>query len=1350
MKTALRYIISIAFTSLVALVPFDTALAQDVISVSPTSLSFCVASTNSPSPVPQTVTVSPVGSSQINYNASATKPWIRLNGLSTPPAISGNTQFAAITVQIDPSGYSGGSNSGQIDVNAASGQNVTHKAIPVNVNVLASCSSGSGGLSANPTTVNLSQSTQVSGVTISGNTGSVTASYNYGNGPAGWFQLDMTASSSSSFITDVSLTTAPSGANYSGSFTFTDNSNSGIFVTVNVNYVSSTGNGAFTATPTSINHQFNTTSDGVFDTMVTIGAGTVTGHNVSANINIGNGPFNWITVPVAPGTVPTNATIRLDPTNMLTNTTYSGSVSFVDTSNNSNVVTIPVTATVGTNGTYSVTPNPLTFTIPGGTSQTSLNATLTGPNGAFATSVLNGNGPSGWFSISPSSSSIVNNTASLTVTVFTSNLISGITYTGTGVILVGGNQVASFTVSATFGGASTLTITPSQLNFAWQAGQFSNPPSTQTISVSSAANTSVTFNVSPSVSNCGSNWLVPNTFQTATNGTSPVGVSISINLAGLPSTNSTCNGNIQITSPGTTANIPVTLQISTSPILNATPAQLTFSFQPGAGTPANQTVTLTSSNSNTQLNFSVNVNPVPSGTQNFLTLNQSNGTTPFGLSVGLNPSVLGLLGPGTYVNNIVITSANAGNSPVTIPVTLTVSGNGSLVVNPTSLTLNYEIGQNQPPNQPIFIASTGGTIQFNASALSSNCGNFLGVSPTSGSTTAVLGQNGTQISASVSLSGLLQATTCSGNITVTAINSSSSVTIPVTVNVLLNQTAINISPASVVKTSTDGVTFQTQSISLTSTDNATQIPFSASVSTIPVGSSWATVFPQTGFTPNTLTVQLNPQGLTAGTYTATLTITDTASTNNPVPTQTVPITFIVAAAATVNPASLTFAAQQNTSALNQTLSVGNVPSGVTIGTTVSYLTCTSTNWLTTTVSGNSVSVGASASNLPVGTCTAQIAIIVPGASNSPLTVPVTFNVTSPQSLTLSATQLTFSYSAGSTTIPQSQTVNLATSTSTNVPFTVSTAFNSGSGFFTVSPTTGNTPQTLTFALNSSVIQNLSAGTYTGTATIASNGLTSVTVNVSLTVTAPPPPTLTTVVNAATQQPGAVSPGEIITIYGTNVGPTTPANLTLLANGSVSTNIGGTQVFFDGIAAPLIYVSATQINLIVPYEIAGRFQTALTVTRAGGTSNAIQLRVTDTAPGIFTLNASGSGQGAVLNQNNSVNGSSNPAAKGSIVSLYATGEGQLNPPGITGSVTSGIPPIPKPTGAVSVNFVIPGPNGTTVNVPATITFEGEAPSLVEGVLQVNFVVPATVPSGAQTVVLTVGANSSPATVTVFVQ
>ena len=81
-----------------------------------------------------------------------------------------------------------------------------------------------------------------------------------------------------------------------------------------------------------------------------------------------------------------------------------------------------------------------------------------------------------------------------------------------------------------------------------------------------------------------------------------------------------------------------------------------------------------------------------------------------------------------------------------------------------------------------------------------------------------------------------------------------------------------------------------------------------------------------------------------------------------------------------------------------------------------------------------------------------------------------------------------------------------------------------------------------------------------------------------------PPAVAAIVNSASQLPLAISPGELITIFGTGISSTTNG-LTLSANGQVATSLGGAQVTINGLAAPLIYASPTQLNLIVPYEVA---------------------------------------------------------------------------------------------------------------------------------------------------------------------
>src|SRR5204862_4160086 len=133
------------------------------------------------------------------------------------------------------------------------------------------------------------------------------------------------------------------------------------------------------------------------------------------------------------------------------------------------------------------------------------------------------------------------------------------------------------------------------------------------------------------------------------------------------------------------------------------------------------------------------------------------------------------------------------------------------------------------------------------------------------------------------------------------------------------------------------------------------------------------------------------------------------------------------------------------------------------------------------------------------------------------------------------------------------------------------------------------------------------------------------------------------------------PGENIVIYGTGVGPATltPGHIT---NNLFDTTVANTRVLFDGVAAPIIYVGANQTSVMVPYFVARGPSTNMVIEYLGVQSNPVPLSVTSTAPGIYTANSAGSGQGAILNQDLSYNAAATPAAKGTAVAVYMTGEG----------------------------------------------------------------------------------------------
>jgi uncharacterized protein (TIGR03437 family) len=234
--------------------------------------------------------------------------------------------------------------------------------------------------------------------------------------------------------------------------------------------------------------------------------------------------------------------------------------------------------------------------------------------------------------------------------------------------------------------------------------------------------------------------------------------------------------------------------------------------------------------------------------------------------------------------------------------------------------------------------------------------------------------------------------------------------------------------------------------------------------------------------------------------------------------------------------------------------------------------------------------------------------------------------------------------------------------------------------------------------------------------------------------------ITAVTNAASNLPGGISPGEIVALYGVGLGPTQLVKAVPGSNGSYGTLVANTSVSFNGIAAPMIYSWATQVAAIVPYGITGN-TAQVTVTYQGQTSAAATVSIAPSAPGVFSLDSTGQGQAAAINQDGiTVNGVATPAKIGDYISLYATGEGQTTPAGVDGKPASA--PYPQPNLPVSVS--IGGHN-------APVQYAGGAPGLVAGLMQVNVQIPAGIQTGnAVPVLLRVGDAFSPSGVTIAVR
>lgn len=235
------------------------------------------------------------------------------------------------------------------------------------------------------------------------------------------------------------------------------------------------------------------------------------------------------------------------------------------------------------------------------------------------------------------------------------------------------------------------------------------------------------------------------------------------------------------------------------------------------------------------------------------------------------------------------------------------------------------------------------------------------------------------------------------------------------------------------------------------------------------------------------------------------------------------------------------------------------------------------------------------------------------------------------------------------------------------------------------------------------------------------------------------PQIAGVVNGASLANEAVAPGEMVSIFGVGLASPEPAGLQVTQSGVVMKEVSGTEVSFDGIAAPLLYASSNQLTAVVPFGLQGP-TTNVQVQYQGVTSGAMTVPVAAAVPGIFTLNGTGGGQGSILNQDGTVNGYYNPAAPGSIVTLFGTGAGQSIPPGVDGMIPT-LLPLPQPILPVSVEID---------GVEAQVLYAGQAAGQVEGVIQVNAVVPNAAGSGNVPVVVQVGGATSPTTVTLTVQ
>jgi uncharacterized protein (TIGR03437 family) len=232
-------------------------------------------------------------------------------------------------------------------------------------------------------------------------------------------------------------------------------------------------------------------------------------------------------------------------------------------------------------------------------------------------------------------------------------------------------------------------------------------------------------------------------------------------------------------------------------------------------------------------------------------------------------------------------------------------------------------------------------------------------------------------------------------------------------------------------------------------------------------------------------------------------------------------------------------------------------------------------------------------------------------------------------------------------------------------------------------------------------------------------------------------------NVASYSSAAISPGEVVAVFVSGQGP---ANLVTAkldpATGLVATNLEGTRVLFNNIPGVMVYTSAAQLAVIVPYGLAGATSAQVIVEYKGVQLPPVLIPVAPAVPGLFSANQTGTGQGAIQNEDFSYNSAANPASRGSVVVLYGTGQGQTNPPGVDGRLATSV--FPVPAGELSITI------GGIPVAASDILFKGPIPNIAEGFWQINVRLPATLGAGTHAVKVTVAGRSSQDNLTLVVK
>ena len=889
--------------------------------------------------------------------------------------------------------------------------------------------------------------------------------------------------------------------------------------------------------------------------------------------------------------------------------------------------------------------------------------------------------------------------------------------------------IAGQTFAVTQAGAVSLTASPAALTFAAQRGGASPPA--QTLQLTASDGSSIAWSATASASS-GASWLSVSPAA----GSTPASVLVSVSVTGLASGSYTGQLSIAV-SAGTTLAVSVSLNVSdTASAIGVSPAALQFTASVGTN-PGPQNLAVSNSGGGALSWFGSVSYTSGSG---WLSINPPGGNAPTTAAVSVDV-ITPVLAPGTYRGQILIFAlSGATNSPLAVPVTLLVTSPAQLAVSPQFLYFQMTQGSSAPASQAISVTNAGsGALNWAAGATTSNGGNWLTLSATQGAAPAT-------ITVSANPAGL-PAGVYLGSIRFT--DSATGASVPIVAALTINPpaTTILLSQSDFVFTATEGSQMPLRQILRILNIGQGALPWKL-LPTIPSGGRWLSLDQTSGSTttdPSTaapIGVLIDPFGLPAGNYYGLLIASSSGATNSPqlasvhlrvVPSSSSPV-------ASALPSGFIFAASEGSaSPPPQSFAVQNIGGGA-LAFRASVSTADGVPWLTVSPAQASapatLGVQVSSGSLRAGVYRGTISLELPGGVTQGLSVLL---VITPAGMTASAFHgperpaaacVPREMHAVATGLPN----NFNSLVGWPVPIVVRVIddCNNAVADATVVASfsvTGNAPL---------IMKSLRDGLYTATWVPVSSQRVRVIIKAvnpplkeaTVELLAEPTafsaalPLITPegVVNGASFAPKSpVAPGSIVSLFGRNF-----ASRPTQAAAPLPRTLAGLAVKIGDLNAPLFYADSGQVNAQVPMELSGNTAASVVVTLDGRVSPPESLLLSTAQPGIFSYDDGGVTRGAVLDEKFMLVGRSNPASRGGVIQVFATGLGPTNPPLRTGE--------PAPSDPVAVLAPETQLAASVGGIAGEIQFKGLAPGFV-GLYQVNITVPAGLAPGDHPLVLT---------------